>query len=62
MELTAAILEGWARARLGKSSIACLALVLGRLCNSYDVDPSLALQIARSSRDASRDFPELKPS
>lgn len=61
MEVAAAVLEGWIVPRLGRRSVVVLALVLGRLCDRFGVEPGLAVQVAELARDASRETPELRP-
>lgn len=61
MEVAAAVLEGWIVPRLGRRSVLVLALVLGRLCDRFGIDPGLALHVAELARDASRDTAELRP-
>jgi hypothetical protein len=57
--VAAAVLEGWAVARLGRKSIVVLAMVLGRLCETFGVDPVAAGTVVYLACDAARNDPEI---
>jgi len=61
MELAAAVLEGWVVSRLGRRSVPVLAMVLGRLCDRFDVDPDVAGRVVSLAQEASRSDAELRP-
>lgn len=61
MELAAAVLEGWVVTRLGRKSVPVLALVLGRLCDRFEVDAELASRLVELARSASARTAELRP-
>lgn len=57
--VAAAVLEGWAVSRLGQKSILILALVLGRLCETFNVDPRAAAIVVNLACDAAKNNPEV---
>lgn len=57
--IAAAVLEGWATARLGRRSVMVVALVLGRLCDTFGVDPDAVSRVVHLAHEASRDAPDL---
>jgi len=53
-DFAAAMVEEWVTETLGKRSVGVLALVIGRLCARFGVEPEAAADVIRRSRNAER--------